>query len=67
MDAVDSVILAERGWSVQRWQDVARQLGLLVAQELVARMGPDEVVERMVQQVELALDPIAFRAAIEGG
>jgi hypothetical protein len=64
MDTCDGVIAAEGDWSVQRWQDVARHLALLVAAGLAAEMGPDEATEYMQEQVGLALDPDGFRAAL---
>jgi hypothetical protein len=67
MDTCDGVIAAEGDWSAQQWQDVAQHLALLVAAGLAAEMWPDEATEYMRQQVGLALDPAAFRAALEGG
>ncbi len=65
MDTCDAVIAAEGDWwSVRQWQDVARHLAMLVAGALAAQMGPDEATEHMQEQVELVLDPVAFRAAL---
>ena len=67
IDTCDGVIAAEGDWSARQWQDVARHLALLVAAALAAEMGPDDATEYLQGQVELALDPAAFRAALEGG
>ena len=64
MDTCDGVIAAEGDWSVEQWQDVARHAAMVVAGELAVRMGTDRAIEYMAAQVELALDPAAFRAAL---
>ena len=64
IDACDAVFAIETSWSVQRWQDVARHLAMLVASALAERMGPCEAVEYMQDQVELVLDPRRFRMAV---
>jgi hypothetical protein len=64
IDACDAVFATEDDWSVQRWQDVARHLAMLVAAALAVSKGTHEAVEYMQDQVELVLDPSRFRMAV---